>query len=142
MVNCPVACSLTIMNTKPGTPPPPPAGGDPVVAPPDAGGGGGGGGGGDDAGGGGGDEEEEKDCDNIYNGCGLTTAEKNAMLDLTCDTTVKGNDDFGVPTAGRPNYMLLIGKCPMNCHEKGDKKVLGVGIHPAEASICKSAIYD
>lgn len=30
----------------------------------------------------------------------------------------------------------------MNCHDKGDKPVIGVGIHPAEASICKSAIYD
>jgi len=64
------------------------------------------------------------------------------MLEFTCDSVVAGNADFGPPTAGKPNYVLMIGSCPGNCHEKGDHKVFGMGIHPEMSSICKAAIYD
>lgn len=37
---------------------------------------------------------------------------------------------------------MFFGKCPGNCHTKGTKKVIGLGIHPGESSICRSAIYD
>jgi hypothetical protein len=72
----------------------------------------------------------------------LTTKEKNEILELTCDTVVKGNTDFGKPVTGKVNYELYIAKCPGGCDADGSKKVFGVGIHPAEASICKSAVYD
>lgn len=43
---------------------------------------------------------------------------------------------------GAPNYALIMGKCPAGCSELGDAKVIGIGIHPANSGICKSAIYD
>jgi len=75
-------------------------------------------------------------------GSGLTNSEKNNMLMFECDSVVKENADFGPAVIGTPNYALLIGKCPAGCYDKGDSKVLGIGIHPEESSICKSAIYD
>jgi len=83
------------------------------------------------------------DSDSVqFLGAGLTSSEKNNMLNLNCDTIVKDNADFGPAVIGVPNYALLIGKCPNGCEEIGDSKVLGIGIHPEESSICKSAIYD
>lgn len=64
------------------------------------------------------------------------------MLLLDCDSLIKGNSAFGPKTIGKPNYELYIAKCPMNCHSEGSEKVFGLGIHPNDASICKSAIYD
>jgi hypothetical protein len=44
---------------------------------------------------------------------------------------------------GKPNYKLVIARCPGKCNDDAwVKKVYGVGIHPGESSICKSAIYD
>jgi len=87
-------------------------------------------------------ESKEGDCNNTYDGCYLTTKEKNDMLNLDCDSVITGNPDFGKPVSGKVNYELFIAKCPNGCHDKGNKKVFGVGIHSADASICKSAIYD
>lgn len=92
-----------------------------------------------------GEGEEKKpapNCDNLYNGCSLTSAEKSSIIELTCDSVVKGNKDFGPEVVGIPNYELFIGKCPAGCDIQGTKKVFGVGIHPAESSVCKSALYD
>lgn len=55
---------------------------------------------------------------------------------------VKDNPDFGPDVIGAPNYALIMGKCPHGCSELGDAKVIGLGIHPANSGICKSAIYD
>lgn len=75
-------------------------------------------------------------------GSSLSTAEKNSLLNWNCDTVVKGNNDFGPPTIGVPNYALFLGRCPSGCSELGDAKVFGIGIHPENSGICKSAIYD
>ena len=83
-------------------------------------------------------------------GSGLSSAEKNALLTFNCDTVVKDNPDFGPDVIGAPNYALIMGKCPHGCSELGDAKVywlinakvIGLGIHPANSGICKSAIYD
>lgn len=91
------------------------------------------------------DSEEEEEAEGVsvqFLGGGLSTSEKNNMLNFDCDTIVQDNADFGPPVIGTPNYALLIGKCPSGCEELGDSKVLGIGIHPEESSICKSAIYD
>jgi len=75
-------------------------------------------------------------------GGNLSTAEKNALLNWNCDSVVKGNMDFGPPTIGVPNYALFLGRCPNGCSELGEAKVFGIGIHPENSGICKSAIYD
>jgi hypothetical protein len=33
-------------------------------------------------------------------------------------------------------------RCPSGCDNTGDTKALGLGIHPEDASVCKSAIAD
>jgi hypothetical protein len=55
---------------------------------------------------------------------------------------VKDNPDFGPNVIGAPNYALIMGKCPTGCSLIGDAKVIGIGIHPSNSGICKSAIYD
>jgi len=75
-------------------------------------------------------------------GSGLSSKEKNALLNFNCDTVVKDNTDFGPTVVGAPNYALLMGKCPHGCSELGSAKVIGIGIHPENSGICKSAIYD
>jgi len=132
-LNCPLRCSLTIMNTKKkGNYEVPPDTGDGTA---------------------GGMEESSDSSDSEdgdtgegvsvqFLGGGLSTSEKNNMLNFDCDTIVQDNADFGPPVIGTPNYALLIGKCPTGCDKLGDSSVLGIGIHPEESSICKSAIYD
>lgn len=64
------------------------------------------------------------------------------MMELTCDSVVKGDVAFGPKAVGKPNYHLYIAKCPANCHDLGEKKLFGAGIHPGESSVCKAALYD
>lgn len=42
----------------------------------------------------------------------------------------------------RVNHQLYLVKCPVNCDIFGESMVKGVGIHPEDSSICKSAIVD
>jgi len=65
------------------------------------------------------------------------------MENIGCDTIIKDNSDFGgVWMDNRINHELFIVKCPANCDIFGESKVKGIGIHPDDSSICKSAIID
>jgi len=92
------------------------------------------------------DESDEGGADDgpssQYLGGELTAAEKTNLLEFNCDTVVKDNTDFGPATVGIPNYALIMGKCPAGCTELGEAGVIGIGIHPEDSGICKSAIYD
>ncbi len=42
----------------------------------------------------------------------------------------------------RINHQLFLAFCPPGCANIGDSKAKGLGIHPDDASICKSALAD
>ena len=125
-IKCPLRCSLTLTNPKPGdlyaslkSP------GDNMLS----------------------DSNSEEDNDNNffndYLGGALTNTEKQSMIQLTCDTFVKNNDNFGPRYANRRgNFEAILALCPPGCHKIGDTMVYGLGLHPEESSICKSAIVD
>lgn len=65
-----------------------------------------------------------------YLGGGLSHSEFNNLIELDCDTTLSGNEDFGPQVIGTPNYFLFMGVCPAGCYSKGSAKVYGRAIHP------------
>ena len=42
----------------------------------------------------------------------------------------------------RLNHQLYLVKCPAGCEKYGESLPKGMGLHPDDASICKSAIID
>lgn len=86
---------------------------------------------------------EEHSLFNDYSGGALTAIEKQGIINLSCDSIVKNNEDFGPKYANRKgNFMMIMAICPPGCHKTGESLVFGQGIHPQESSICKSAIID
>lgn len=125
-IKCPLRCSMTMINPKPG---------DLYAKSSQS------------------QEDEKGDSDNIINehdslfndylGAALTSIEKEELVKLTCDSLVKNNGDFG-PNYGnrKANFMSVLAICPPGCFKSGETSVFGLGIHPQESSICKSAIVD
>lgn len=120
-IKCPLRCSFTINNPKPG---------DLYAIKSESG----------DS------NQPENDDNNLFNdylGGALTNAEKEGIIKLTCDSMVKNNDDFGPRYANRRgNFEAILALCPTGCFKTGDTSVFGLGIHPEESSICKAAIVD
>lgn len=63
------------------------------------------------------------------------------MITLTCDDVVSNNEKFGPKYTKLVNFEMIIAVCPTGCI-KSETNVYGLGIHPAESGICKSAIVD
>lgn len=90
-----------------------------------------------------GSTNEENSLFNDYLGGALTATEKQGIINLSCDTIIKNNEDFGPKYAnGKGNFLMILAICPPGCYKTGESLVFGQGIHPQESSICKSAIVD
>jgi hypothetical protein len=63
------------------------------------------------------------------------------MIILTCDDIVRNNERFGPKYTKFINFEMIIAVCPPGC-AKSETNVFGLGIHPDESGICKSAIVD
>ena len=89
------------------------------------------------------DESSKTGFENTYHGQGLSDKESKDMLELTCDDKIKDNEDFG-PKYGNKliNFESFIAVCPKDCWKPGSSPIFGVGVHPEESSICRSAIVD
>ena len=89
------------------------------------------------------DSSKQDGFSNSYNGGGLSAKEAKNLLELGCEDKIKDNDNFG-PKYGTKqiNFESFIAICPKDCWKPGSAPVFGVGIHPEEASICRSAIVD
>lgn len=151
-LKCPLQCTLTIMNPKPGE--------EEEAAPSNPEKGLAEEGGADDEGGSaapdaqandgsrteggqGSEESSGEGMENSYSGNGLSPMESKKLLELGCEDKVKDNEDFGPKYASHQvNYEHVIAKCPNNCWKSGSTPVFGSGIHPEESSICRSAIAD
>lgn len=124
-IKCPLRCSLTITNPKPGDVYAGSKGlsnNDDIIGESD---------------------EQDNNFFNDYLGGALTSVEKDSLLRLSCDSLVKNNEDFGPRYANRKgNFMAILALCPSGCHKIGVTSVYGLGIHSEESSICKSAIVD
>lgn len=114
-INCPLRCSITVLSPKP----------EVTIS--------------DDKG----ETSEDRNVYNDYSGAGLTNAERKGILQLSCDTVIKNNKDFGPRySSNMVNFLTKIAICPSDCFKIGESKIFGLGIHPEESSICKSAIID
>ena len=125
-IKCPLRCSLTLMNSKPGDlyanlkSPIDDQSGDSNVR-----------------------EDLDANFSNDYLGGALTNTEKEGLIKLSCDTQIKNNEDFGPRYSNRRgNFEVRLALCPPGCYKIGESSVFGQGIHPEESSICKSAIVD
>lgn len=144
-IKCPLQCSISLMNPKPGE--------DQEnkekenekeesKAAEE--------GGSDDAGGSGGnptgetkDASSNEELDNNYKGGALSPSESDKIIELTCETSLKGNADFGPKFFDyHVNFQSFIVICPKDCWKAGSTQIFGTAIHPEESSICRSALVD
>lgn len=119
IINCPIKCTLSLLNSKPQS----------------------------------NEESQDEELKKIegdigriggdYFGGELTLNERKSMIQASCDTVVKNNKDFGPNYAtSSVNFLSVLVQCPNDCYKSGTSLIFGVGIHPQESSICKSAIVD
>lgn len=88
-------------------------------------------------------EESNSGFENTYKGSGLSNIETKNMIELSCEDKLKENENFGPKFPGREvNFETYIGICPKDCWKPGSTPIFGTGIHSDEASICRSAIVD
>lgn len=86
---------------------------------------------------------DKNTLENGYQGNGLSGEEFKNLIELKCEDKLKDNEHFGPQFSNNNvNFEPYIAICPHDCWKQGATSVFGLGIHPEEASICRSAIVD
>lgn len=89
------------------------------------------------------EEPSSEALDNNYKGGALSPSESGKIIELTCETMLKGNADFGPGFFDfHVNFQSFIVICPKDCWKAGSTQIFGTAIHPEESSICRSALID